>query len=243
MLSIKPLAFTEISEIIKRSRLVKIYEEDFIEARYLNAISNTGAGTTENLSIATTANPFLIGGRTIILGTVAGAASSRINNLGRTIVPGRWQINIVGLFSWSPANATPLITHVNSTELFMGLHFLRYSGVTQTAGIGFQYNNNGAGIFVANNGATSTILPSTNLFLAQNVPHSFQLVIHQNTPKVDLFVNNDFVVSATGGNIPTYNSVSRAMNSCTDVRRVAADAVNLPVRYTLDHYAILLEQL
>jgi hypothetical protein len=229
-------------ELLKRLDKQKVLEEDFINPVVLNTL-NLGAGATEISASATSVFPHLIGGRIAVLSTTINSQWSRTAGNSRIIVPGKWQMNIVGRFAYEPGNATPLATHVNNTTLFMGLHFSRYTSLAHSAAIGFHYNDSGAGIFIANNSVSSIVLPTTPLLLPARTMHTFQIIVQQNTPQVDLYVNDTFVVSTVSPNIPQYNNVSRAMIPSCDVIKTVADTVNLPVRYTLDGYALLLEQI
>jgi hypothetical protein len=241
-LSIPTPYYGSASELLRRLEKQKVMEEDFINPTFLNTL-NLGAGATEIAASATSVFPYLVGGRIAVLSTTINSQWSRAAGNSRIIVPGRWQINIVGRFGYEPSSVTPLATHVNNTTLFMGLHFSRFTSLAHTAAIGFHYNNSGAGIFVANNSISSIVLPSTPLLLPINTMHNFQLIVQQNFQQVDLYVNDTFVVSTTSANIPQYNNLSRAMIPSCDVIRTVADTVNLPVRYTLDGYGLSLEQL
>jgi hypothetical protein len=209
------------SELLRRLDKQKVYEEDFLSSTFLNSL-NTGAGASETASSATTVFPLLIGGKTITLSTTINSSWSRTAGNSRMIVPGKWQMNIVGRFGYEPGSATPLATHVNNTTLFMGLHFSRFTSLAHTAAIGFHYNDSGVGLFVANNSVTSIILPTTPLLLPVNTMHNFQIIVQQNTQQIDLYVNDNLVVSTTSANIPQYNNLSRAMIPSCDVIKTVA---------------------
>jgi hypothetical protein len=243
MHTIAPYRYSSPLEFITRFNQGYLLSEDFMQVNTLVSTFSSSSASGSN-ELASDAFPNLMGGYKVTVDASAFPNShiKRSANMGSSIILGQWDITITGSFYWSPANATPLATHTNNTFLFMGLHRTSVAGQPQNAAIGFHYNQNGAGIFVAKSGASSIILPTTNLLLPENTLHSFVLNISKTTPYAELFVNNAFVVSTTSANIPTYLATTHSMNVLFEVAKLTVDAVNAACTYTADSLNIRLQR-